>query len=478
MRRRHGDGGAGQHRYTPGSVKSSVEPVEGNKVRLSVEVAADEFESAIDDAFRKIAREVRIPGFRPGKAPRKVLEARLGPDVARGQALQDAIPDYYVAAVREHDVDVIAAPEIDITGGQESGPLSFDAVVEVRPVITVTGYDVLEVTVPPLDPSDEEIDAQLDRLRNAHASFEPVDRPAATGDIAVIDIAGELDGEPAPGLTAKEYSYEVGSGGIVEEVDVRLTGASAGDDLSFDAAHPVQEDAELHFEITVREVRERVLPELDDAFAELASEFPTLAELRDDLVERGGRIRRAQAAAMVRERAGEEIAALVLDDVPDALVDAELQQRLSDLSMRLQAQGIDLSTWLAMQNRDPQEFLAELRVAASGAARLDLALRAIAVAEGIEITEADLDQEWAAVADRVEATVDEVRKRFEETDQVGEVRVDLAKRRAFDWVVERLTVKTEDGATIDLASLEPPETDTVIADDAIGADDEAKDGDD
>ena len=181
---------------------------------------------------------------------------------------------------------------------------------------------------------------------------------------------------------------------------------------------------------------------------------------------------------MVRERAGEEIAALVLDDVPDALVDAELQQRLSDLSMRLQAQGIDLSTWLAMQNRDPQEFLAELRVAASGAARLDLALRAIAVAEGIEITEADLDQEWAAVADRVEATVDEVRKRFEETDQVGEVRVDLAKRRAFDWVVERLTVKTEDGATIDLASLEPPETDTVIADDAIGADDEAKDGDD
>jgi trigger factor len=225
-------------------------------------------------------------------------------------------------------------------------------------------------------------------------------------------------------------------------------------------------------------VKERVLPDLDDDLAALVSEFTTLADLRDDLLERGGRIRRAQAAAMVRERAGEEIAALVLDDVPDALVDAELQQRLSDLSMRLQAQGIDLSTWLAMQNRDPQEFLAELRVAAGGAARLDLALRAIAVAEGIETTDEDLEAEWISVAERVGVEVDQVRSRFADSDQVGEVRVDLAKRRAFDWVVDRLTVKTEDGSTIDLASLEPPETDTVIADDATGADDEAKDADD
>lgn len=448
-------------RYTPGPVKSSVQPDEGNKVRLSVEVDADEFESALEDAFRKIAREVRVPGFRPGRVPRKVLEARIGTDVARGQALQDGIPDWYVAAVKEHDVDVIAAPEIDITSGQEEGPVAFDAIVEVRPEISVGGYESLQVTIPAVDPTDDEIEAQIERLRSTQASFEPVDRPAAVGDTAVIDIAGELDGEPAPGLTAQEYSYEVGSGGIVEEVDAQLTGASAGDELSFDAKHPVREDATLQFEIVVREVRERILPEADDAFAAEVSEFETLAELRDDLVDRARRVRRAQAAALVRERTGEAIAALVIDDVPDALVDSELNQRLQDMTMRLQAQGIDLGTWLAMQNRDPEEFVAELRSSADGGAKLDLALRAIATAEGIEVTDADLDQEWADVAERVGVSADEVRERFEATEQVGDVRVDIVKRKAFDWVSERVTIVDESGTIIDRASLDAPEPGTV-----------------
>ena len=442
-------------------MKSSVTPDEGNKVRLSVEVDADEFESALEDAFRKIAREVRIPGFRPGRVPRKVLEARIGSDAARGQALQDGIPDWYVAAVKEHDVDVIAAPEIDITSGQEDGPIVFDAVVEVRPEISVGGYQSLQVTIPVVDPTDEEIDAQIERLRSSRSTFEPVERAAEIGDTVVIDIAGELDGEPAPGLTAQEYSYEVGSGGIVEEVDAQLTGASAGDELSFDAPHPVREDATLQFEIVVREVQERVLPDLDDAFAAEVSEFETVAELREDLVERARRVRRAQAAALVRERTGEAIASLVTDEVPEALVSAELNQRLQDMTMRLQAQGIDLGSWLAMQNRDPEEFVAELRTSADGGAKLDLALRAIASSEGIEVTEADLDQEWADVAERVGVSAEEVRDRFETTDQVGDVRVDILKRKAFDWVSERVTIVDEAGESVDRASLEAPEPDTV-----------------
>ena len=374
-------------------MKSTVEPVEGNKVRVSVEVDAEEFESAIAEAFRKIAREVRIPGFRPGRAPRKVLEARLGADVARGQALQDAIPDYYVAAVREHSVDVIAAPEIDITSGQEDGAVTFDAVVEVRPEVVVGGYASLQVTVPVIDPTDDEIDAQIERLQASSATYEAADRPAEAGDRVVIDINGLLDGEPAPGLTAEEYSYEVGSGGITAEVDEQLIGASAGDELSFDSAHPVREDATLHFDITVREVLARVLPDLDDAFAAEVSEFGTLAELRADLVERAGRVRRAQASMVLRDRVGEAIAGLVTDDVPDALVDGELQQRLADVQMRMQAQGIDLGTWLAMQNRSPEEFVAELRTTAETAARLDLALRAVAEreeeGEGVEQRQQD-----------------------------------------------------------------------------------------
>ena len=172
------------------AVKTSVTELEDNKVKLSVEVDEQEFESALDAAFRKIAREVRIPGFRPGKAPRRLLEARLGEGVARGEALRDAIPDYYAKAVREHDVDVIAAPEIDITDGEEQGPIAFDAVVEVRPVVTVPGYESLRVTLPRPAATDEEIDAQIDRMRRQYAELETVERPAAEGDVVTIDVEG------------------------------------------------------------------------------------------------------------------------------------------------------------------------------------------------------------------------------------------------------------------------------------------------
>ena len=180
-------------------MKSTVEPLEGNKVKLSVEVDASEFEPAVDAAFKKIAREVRLPGFRPGKAPRKVLEARLGPLAGREQALQDSLPEYYSAAVIEHDVDVIAAPEIDITGGQEAGDVAFDAVVEVRPSIEVPGYGGLRVTLERPGVDDEALDAQIDRMRDLDSTLEVVDRPAQDGDTVTIDIAGTLDGDAQAG---------------------------------------------------------------------------------------------------------------------------------------------------------------------------------------------------------------------------------------------------------------------------------------
>jgi trigger factor len=455
------DTGCVGDRYTPRSVESSVEPLEGNKVRVSVSVGADEFEPAINEAFAKIAREVRIPGFRPGKAPRRVLEAHFGKGVARGQALQDALPEFYVAAVREHDVDVIAPPEIDITDGEEDGPVNFEAVVEVRPVVSVGGYANLRVVVPSPTPTDADIDDQVERLRNAHATFSAVDRPGEDGDVMVIDIVGELDGEPAPGLTAKEYSYELGSGGIVAEVDEQLRGASAGDHLEFSAAHPVREDATLDFDVTVIEVRERVLPDADDDFATVVSEFETMEELRADLTERATRIRRGQADAAMRERVGESLAALVTDDLPEALVDSEMRQRLGDLQMRLSATGNDLGSWLASQGRDPEEFIGELRRSAEGAARLDLALRSVAAAEAIGVDDEDLDSEWLSVAERVGVSAEEVEQRFVDSGQLGEVRTDIAKRKAFDWVLERVELVDEDGGPVDRASLAMEEPGTV-----------------
>ena len=249
-------------------MNSSVEELDGNKVKVSVSVDESEFDKDIDAAFKRIAQEVNLPGFRRGKAPRRILEARLGAGVAREEALREALPKYYADAVTEHDVDVIAAPELEITGGQEDGPVDFEAVVEVRPVVTVPGYDGLRITMPSPEPSDEEIQNQIDRMRNLDATVEVVERAAEEGDTVVIDIVGTLDGEEQDGLTTDDYSYEVGSGIITPEVDEHLAGASAGDELSFDATHPDEdEERQLHFDITVKEVKAKVLPELTDEWA-------------------------------------------------------------------------------------------------------------------------------------------------------------------------------------------------------------------
>jgi trigger factor len=441
-------------------MKSTVEPLEGNKVKLSVEVDAGEFEGAVDAAFRKIAKEVRLPGFRPGKAPRKVLEARLGPMAGREQALQDSLPEYYSAAVIEHDVDVIAPPEIDITGGHESGDIAFDAVVEIRPSIEVPGYGGLSVTLDRPVPDDEAIDAQIDRMRDLDSTLQEVDRPVQEGDTVTIDIAGTLDGEAQSGLTADDYSYTVGSGAITPEVDENLVGATAGATVSFGATHPdPDEDRDLLFEVVVKDVKEKVLPELTDEWAAEASEFATLDELRASLVERMTRVRKAQAQMALREKTGEALAALVTDDLPDALVNGEMQDRLQDLAMRLQAQGMQLDQYLQMTGADPEQFSQELRDTATSGVKVDLALRAVAEAEGIECTDDDLTEELEGVAERVGQSVDEVRERFERVGQMSAVRSDIRKRKALEWLLEKVEVLDPEGVKIDRSELELPSDD-------------------
>jgi trigger factor len=436
-------------------MRTTVEPLEGNKVKLSVEVDEEELEKAVDAAFRKIAHEVRIPGFRPGKAPRKLLESRLGPAVGREQAFQDALPEWYSAAVIEHDVDVIAPPEIDITAGREEGPLAFDAVVEVRPTVSVAGYGGLRVELERPAVADEEIDAQIDRMRQVEATLATVDRPAIEGDTVTIDIAGTLDGEAQDGLTADDYSYTVGSGAITPEVDEALTGSKAGDILEVESAHPDPEETrQLRFRILVKEVQETVLPEVTDEWAAGASDFETVEELRADLERRMSAVRRAQAQVALREKVGEALAQLVEDEIPEPLVAAEMQQRIQDLAMRLQAQGMQLEQWLAMSGEDPQTFTDQLKETATTSVKVDLALRAVVAAEGIEVTDDDLEEELASVAQRVDASIDEVREQFERGGQISAVRSDIAKRSALEWLLERVEVVDTEGQPIDRAEVE------------------------
>jgi trigger factor len=467
-------------------VRTSVEPIEGNKVKVSVEVDEKEFDKAVDRAFRKLAAEVRIPGFRPGKAPRKVLEARFGAEVGRSQALQDAVPDYYLSAVREHEVDVIAAPELQITDGEEAGPVAFEAVVEVRPVVQVPGYGGLRATIASPEVSDDEVDAQIERLRVQFAELAGVDRVAVDGDVLTVDIAGSQDGTPIDQLTVEDYSYEVGSGVIFEEVDEHLRGVAAGEvvEFSVDLPQPATDDEDagedddgeasprpsLDFVISVKEVKERVLPDLDDDFAQEVSEFDTLAELRADLVTRMGRVKRSQAAMQLREKTGEALAALVEEEVPDPLVSTEMSQRLQDLSARLQAQGLTLDEWVARSGRPAEDIVAELRETAAQAVRVDLALRAVADAETIECSDADLEAEFAQVAERMGMKAREVRKQFERAQQVPAVRSDVRKRKAFDWLLERVEIVDEDGHTIDRDALVLDEDDVVGGVSASAAD--------
>jgi len=446
-------------------VKSTVEALEGNKVKLSVEIDEQEFESAVDAAFKKIAREVRIPGFRPGKAPRRVLESHIGAGAGRAQALNDALPEYYSDAVVANEVDVIAPPEIEITDGQESGTVKFDAIVEVRPVITVSGYADLSVEIPAPTPSDEEIDAQLERFRNQYGDLEVVERAAETGDYVTIDIEGSQNDEVLEGLVASAYLYEVGSAGIVPELDEQLVGVASGDTRSFDAAHPNGEEEDpLHFEVTVTEVKAKVLPELNDEFAAQASEFETMAAWRDDLVTRMTEVRKAQSQMIVREKIGEALAELVTDELPEPLVAAEMNERLQDMAMRLQAQGLSLEQWLQFSGTDTEQFLDDLKTTAERSARVDLALRAIALAEAIEALEEDLDLEFEAVASRVQQDSDVVRTQLVDAGHLPALKTDISKRKALDWLTESVTITDEAGNSIvfaDLAVADDEDGDTV-----------------
>ena len=447
-------------------MKTSVEALEGNKVKLSVEVDEQEFESAVDAAFKKIAREVRIPGFRPGKAPRRVLESHIGAGAGRAQALNDALPDYYSEAVLANEVDVIAPPDIELVEGSESGNVKFDAIVEVRPVISISGYKTLTVEIPSPSPSDEEIDAQLERFRNQYGDLEFVERAADTGDYVTIDIEGSQNDEVLEGLVASAYLYEVGSAGIVPELDEQLVGVSAGDTRSFDAAHPNGEEEDpLHFEVTVTEVKAKVLPELNDEFAAQASEFETMAAWRDDIVTRMTEVRKAQSQMIVREKIGEALAELVPDELPEPLIAAEMNERLQDMAMRLQAQGLSLDQWLQFSGTDTEQFLDELKTTADRSARVDLALRAIALAEAIEVLEEDLDLEFEAVAARVEQDSDVVRIQLTEAGHIPALKVDIAKRKSLDWLTESVTITDDAGNSItfsDLAASDEDDGDTVL----------------
>lgn len=439
-------------------MRASTESAEGNKVKLSVEIDEVEFDQAIDATLRRLAREARLPGFRPGKVPRRLLAARMGQDAIREETLRESLPDFYLQALKDTQLDVITDPKIDITGGEQAGAVSFDALVEVRPKVSIAGYQGLAVTLPRLEPSEEEVTAQLDRLRDQYGELVPVGRPARDGDHLTIDMKGYVHTETVPGLTADDFVYELGSGTVAPELDRELQGKRPGDILRFTAT---AQSGEVGFQVLVKEVKEKVLPEVTDEWASDASEFETVEELRADLRTRLSTVRRAQARLLLPERAVEALADLVDVEPPEAMVGAEMEQRLHDLvHHRLEPQGVSLEQYLEHTGQTHDQLMTQLRAVGTQGVRADLALRALVAEESIEVSDEEVHARVAQLAERTRQRPERLAADIERSGRLEELRSELGQSKAIAWLVEHVTLVDEEGHPIERVDLASDERET------------------
>ena len=457
-------------------MRSTSEALEGNRVKLTVEVDEEELRGAVDETFRRLQKEVSVPGFRPGKVPRRLLEVRLGAEAIRAEVIRHALPDYYAQAVEEADLDTIAAPEIDITSGENTGALAFDAVVEVRPKVSIAGYQGLVVTVPSLEPTELEIDARIDRLREQFAELNEVERPARDGDLVTVDVQGVRDGNVADGLSADDFVYEVGTGGIVDGADEALRGKKAGDIVEVDA--PQLQGGAGKLRLLVKQVREKVLPEANDEWASDASEFDTLEELREDLANRLTRLKKLEARFIVRERAIEALAELVSDEMPATLVAVEAQATRDTLARRLAERGMTIDQYLETMSQAPEELAAEFERQAVSQVRVDLALRALADAEEIVGDDQDLAARIERLASETSQDARSLATRLARTGGLEQLRSDVRNEKAVEWLTDSVDLVDEQGAPMDrtlFLEAVGSEEETAVAEDAglTGGDDDA-----
>ncbi|HEX3795352.1 MAG TPA: trigger factor [Acidimicrobiales bacterium] len=427
-------------------MRATTETLEGNLIRLSVEIDEPEFEKALGDVVKTLANQIRVPGFRPGKVPRKVLEARMGGAAAlRAEAIRESLPDFYAQAVIESEIDPIASPDIDITAGESGGAVSFNATVQVRPSVSIPGYVGLQVTLPGLTVTDEDIDKQVDRLRENDAELELVGRAAIDGDLVTVDLHGNDDTE-AEVVGIDDYLYEVGSGTVLPELDEHLRGAKAGDILAFEAPTPGDAEQIVSFRVLIKEVKVKKLPETTDEWAAESSEFSTVAELRADITDRMSRVKLIQSQMALREKTIEAVAELVVDeDVPEVLVDEEVNSRLHDLQHRLEQQKLGLGEYLQATGRTPDDLLAGVRVEANKAVKADLALRALAEAEELQVDDDELDAEVATMAERLDTTPAVLRHQLDTNGRTGAVRSELRKAKALQWLLDNVALFDEEG---------------------------------
>jgi trigger factor len=432
-------------------MQSTVEATDKHVVRLSVQVEPDEFARDLDRTYRKVAGQVKIPGFRKGKVPRQVIDARIGRDHVLEEFVKDAVPEYYYRAVRDNDLAPIAEPEIDLDKLEDGKPLRFTATVEVRPRLHLEPeqYRGVHVDAPPIEPTEREIDEFIDHLRERFAELDVVERPARKGDYVLADVRAYVNDRDIPEATRPGFLSEVGSEELVPELDGELEGKRKGDILKFNAVLPEKFGPELagqevSFQILVKEVKAKKLPAADDEFAKTASEFDTLAELREDVRTKLRAVKEAESRAAVRDMVLSRVLESVDVDLPERLVDEETERRVRNAQERAERAGITLQDALASQGWDELRFRSDARGHAVRALKADLVLEAVARQEQLDVTQEDLQREFRAFAEASGRDVREVRRILERSGQVRSLAGDIIRTKALDLLVESADVASEE----------------------------------
>ncbi len=434
-------------------MKSTVEQLSPTRVRINVEVPFTELQPDFEKAYKELAKQVRLPGFRPGKAPAKLLEARIGREAMLDQVVNEALPSRYGQAVTESDVRPLGQPEIEVTKKEYGQELIFTAEVDVRPEITLPDLSALKITVDPIEVSDSDVDAELQSLRARFGTLTGVERPAAVGDFVSIDLAATIDGEEVPEAATEGLSHEVGSGQLVDGLDDAIVGLSAGESRVFTTTMAAGPHAgkEAEVTVTVGSIKERELPEPDDEFAQLASEFDTIEELRGNLAEQVSQAKRVQQAEEIRTAAVESLLQQIDIPLPEAVVQAQVDNTMHTALHGLDHDEAKFAEALAKQGKSREEFDAETRSNAEKAVKTQLLLDALGDDLDIQVSQEDLTERLVLASRQYGIEPQQLLSYLQQNNQLPAMFADVRRGLTIAAAVEAATVTDTDGNVIDTA---------------------------
>ena len=441
-------------------MKSAVETLSPTRAKLTVEVPFEELKPSLDAAYQKIAQQINVPGFRRGKVPPAVIDRQVGRGAVLDQAINEVVPQKYVEALQANDLQPLAQPEIEVTKFEDNEALEFTAEVDVKPEITLPTYDGVTAQVEDIAISDEDLAEQVEALRERFATLIDVERPAADGDFVVMDLKATKDGEVVDGAEVTGMSYRVGRGGMIDGLDEALVGLAAGDEKVFTSqlvgGDLVGEGVDVA--VAVTQVQEQELPELDDEFAQLASEFDTVEELTEDVRERLGRGRRLEQAAAARDAVLEALLESVDIPLPETIVTDELNTRRSSFEQQLAYAGVTMEKYLEDEEQTQEEFEADLERRVRDAVTAQFILDEIAQVEEFGIDQQELSEHMVRKAQQSGEDPQEFANHMFEHNHIPELVQEILRGKALARIVESAVVTDASGNVVELKNLRPDGT--------------------